>query len=123
MVALFSFAVTLISSPLLLRTWRPSSFTRCHCVTTAATTRATVTNVTKRFTRAPPPFPTLPTGAPAPNVAKMRGWRYFREHSSVLKNPLVLVSDPRSRALNPGFVVFGLVLRCFVAVLDYRLVR
>src|SRR5215207_11763696 len=30
----------------------------------------------------------------------------FREHPSVLKNPLVLVSDPRSRALNPGFVVF-----------------
>src|SRR5215216_2599517 len=50
-VALFSFAETLISSPLLLRTWRPNSFTRCHCVTTTAALRAIVANVMKRLMR------------------------------------------------------------------------
>ena len=42
-------AEALASPGLPLRTWRPSPLTRCHCVTTAATIRATVPNVMKRF--------------------------------------------------------------------------
>src|SRR5215203_7026683 len=84
-VALFSFAETLTFSALLLRTWRPRSFTRCHCVTIAAPARATVTNVTKRFTRALPPFSTFPTEVFAPIVAKSE------EHTSELQSRQYLV--------------------------------